>query len=326
MAIDVEIQRFTAKGIAIDCPRWTRDPAATRRRIIREAVTAGKPFVGARSLRALRDLIGHTWRVGSWIRARGPNALVVPSSVYRNFLPSDRARASERIGLGVARLLAAARLGASPIVMVEALPNLATRPVNLIPAPGAPSPQVPDLIGCDSHGAWHVVEAKGLSTADPRAGVTAATNQAAAVWVSSPPHSPAGPPRTASGCVTYLKEGFVPIRAVLRDPPSEDPAFELVVDFEGLVGAYYSLFKLALGSRRGLRSDDVGGEPFHVIDLEDGGSLGLHRRLYKALRRNELADALPEFLDAWSATWTELDIPDGAVGLDGVLLRGPAMA
>jgi hypothetical protein len=119
------------------------------------------------------------------------------------------------------------------------------------------------------------------------------------------------------------------MRTILSDPPAEkNPEAVLRIDVPRALGEYYSVFAAKrFRVERGLT--EVGAEIFHTIVLPGGaGVLGLHEELHRALSSegpDGLAQVLPEFLASWSTRWLDVDVRDGAVGLDGVLLRGPAM-
>ena len=327
MSIDIAIENFTAKGIAIDTPRWTLDDYVTRRRLVKEIATAGRPFVGARSPRALLAFVGEIVTASQMLAAQPFTGSVVATNYLRRKLRTDRATHVGRIGIGVARLLAARHLETAPLLMVEGLEFDPHPPVLLERAPASARDQSPDLVGRDAARRWHVIEAKG-STRRPNDKLRQAREQAASVWIQSPPGAPSTPPTSASGCVAYLHASFPRIRAVLSDPVSPDnPASALSVDLPRALGDYYAAFASDLAVEPGFT--EVGSEVFRTITLPGGGGeIGLERELFDVVRSGEndaIAEYLPAFLETWSSRWMELEIPDGAVGLDGVLLRGPSM-
>jgi len=193
-------------------------------------ITVGKPGWGA----ALAGGWPRIWEMISLIAAVEAYLEVdqIPlrvSQLYRGLEQSEKATVSYRFGMAFTKLVAWDRLRI--LHLRHLYPLIEAGAAELTQGSKARG----DLVGRDEDGRWHVVEAKGWSSAPGPAALDAAKQQAQRV---SQVHQHA--PRTRCVCFTHLG---TPIEAHFRDPHRADlnDPLAIRIDEERFFRTYYQV-------------------------------------------------------------------------------------
>jgi len=190
-----------------------------------------------------------------------------------------------------------------------------------------------DLVGWDTHGEWHVVEAKGRSSGGNIAdALSEAKGQAQNIRLVDNKTRQRLLPATASGCVSNLST--VPITIHARDPDGE-PGTEYLLDQSAARESHFDLARVLITANQGrVREELVRGRRFMIASLPDSNvELGVHATVYEAILDPATDwEAFPlEFTSRWHSSWLEVrgetagSTLDGSanwsVGLDGYFVR-----
>jgi len=197
---------------------------------------------------------------------------------YRSLDQSEKVSLSYWLGMGMAKVVAGNVLNIAWLSHARFLERQGTLQI----VRPARSRMLPDLIGHDNTGAWHVVEAKARqSGASPavrqhwkaQAGVVRNVNGAAAV--------------SRSYCLT-LQDPVV--RVELVDPEPEADSMDLEIDAEALIQKYYLPYRELFRDSEGRRDGEYVFAPF-VHDIVTGEELSVGLPQWVVISR---FDRLPE--------------------------------
>ncbi|NCC35128.1 MAG: hypothetical protein EOM24_24415 [Chloroflexia bacterium] len=222
-------------------------------------VTAGRsgwPDVFKGDIYRLYEITAILLKTQAYVAENGEG--LVTTGLYRNLDATEKAAASYRIGMGLAKLVAERHLGVPWLRHVDPLIRQNVIQTEL-------STHVrPDMVGQGVDRKWHVVEAKGRSSADSSA-VSKGQQQAAAIARVA-----GSTPQTRSACVSMLR--YEPFYVDLVNTPANGSltlgAFDMVAP--RLFGEeYYSLIR---GLIQTTDSDD-----YRVPRIDSWGNTGSFR-------------------------------------------------
>lgn len=295
--------------------------------IVRGAVTIRRG-ASAPSWPLWLDRAAMAFEILSIVRGSGPLGLgrgdLEASLLLDHLDATEKARASYRVGMGVAHLLGQELLGLRAVTHVD--PLVSTGGITLFKGK-----RRPDLVGHDLLDGWVVIEAKGRSETPRDDVVEQAKLQAENVdLVTNKRHAKVSPLARVA-CVTDLSAK--PIRAEFVDPPEPDAQAEstsrrtYAVDGPAFLSNYYSSVG-DLIEATGQPSSPIPGVPDAFGARLPGTSiwLGLARSVREALTAppEKRGARVRAALQDWEAIRLGADDETTSIGRDGhVVHLGP---
>lgn len=260
------------------------------------------------------DVIGYGWRSIGWhlstcfltaaVTAQQNGNLAV-SRLFRSLDSSEKNTVSFRLGMGLTKFAAEAKLGVGWLIHAERLLNAGGLTLQ------TGTLERGDLVGRDHTGTWHVFEAKGRSNPPSSKLLTKAKNQATRIQSIN-----GQPPATKSASIVHLHRA--PIRVELIDPDDEaTKVATMTIGEHEFFSAYYALL-LQLMESADIAPLTLGNVKFTVARFHLGPGFTVGIGLADLIRRVPAeAVHLPEMMRGIEAGHREN--PKLSVGLDGVL-------
>lgn len=289
--------------------------------ICRCIVTVGNPsFISLKSIRqygfvrAMYDsILEKSALVMSNIRSTPAGMQRHP--VFDTYVSDKKRIVSYNLAMAFAKLYAERLLDIPNLVHVEFLKK--TGAITFAPQPRGRRHQEPDLVGQSVDGAWHVLEAKGVSTSEAQLSGKLAEAKVQIQQVST---IHGAPPATGSACATYIGSDRIFTR--IEDPPSVDGR-RIVLDREKFYETYYAPFLLAknLPGSRG-RKIGIDGLEVDLFEIEaKGGKLriGLESEVADRVRSKDYRVSLDS--SSRLALYSSQDFSGRySIGLDGFVV------
>ena len=259
----------------------------TKEQALHAAITVGTPLLTSGTASARHALTMATYKavaVKASIDFSGTNLSIFDD--YRRLDPSEKVNLSYWIGMVFTALLAKELLGVKQLLHAacfEQQPIVRTNPL---------SKSLADLVGRESNGGWHVLEAKGRQNKLSPSGRVDCKNQAKTIGLIGG-HTPL----TRSYCVALVKRT---LSVELVDPEGEKGTYDIVFQRSGedpeLLEAYYGSLRDVLAQSsfdvlRGELSFILTRIAFDAVDQRHV-FVGMESNCYNGIKGNKLPDGI----------------------------------
>jgi len=231
MNINVELDGFTGLFHSLNGNKAIQ---VNQLDLVRGILTAGRANIRSvlkGGMLRIMEMIGMSMQVFAYTTLNG--SALATSSLYRDLDRSEKAAASYRFGMGIAKLISEVTIRVPWLMHTDPLISSGVSTLT------SGSHERGDFVGQDSKSDWHVVEAKARSNHPPFTLYSKAKKQASRI-ISINGANP------VTHCASIANLSSIPISAQFLDPEEEPIEYEPVsieVDETAFYTEYYFLIR-----------------------------------------------------------------------------------